>query len=141
ARFEQAQLAEIQEASTARINLYDERILETRDRLSADPACRDILDADRWPGIQAAFIELIDGRFDDDLAETWFNSAFFKMHRHVQMSERPTLVHSTPPAARPPSRRPLPRGSISPGCLTGLARQSLDEYSFDVPWTDYERDS
>lgn len=140
ARFEQAQWAEIQEASTARINLYDERILETRDRLSADPACRDILDADRWPEIKAAFIELIDGRFDDDLAETWFNSVFFKMHRHDQISDRTMFVHSTRPAVRPPSRIPLTRGFISGGCLTGLARQILDEYSFDVPWTDYERD-
>lgn len=140
ARFEQAQWAEIQEASTARINLYDERILETRDRLSADPACRDILDADRWPGIKAAFIELIDGRFDDDLAETWFNSVFFKMHRHDQISDRTMFVHSTRPAVRPPSRIPLTRGFISGGCLTALARQILDEYSFDVPWTDYERD-
>ncbi|SFQ80859.1 isocitrate dehydrogenase kinase/phosphatase [Halopseudomonas formosensis] len=140
ARFEQAQWAEIQEASTARINLYDERIFETRDRLSADPACKDILDADRWPEIKAAFIELIDGRFDDDLAETWFNSVFFKMHRHDQISDRTMFVHSTRPAVRPPSRIPLTRGFISGGCLMGLARQILDEYSFDVPWADYERD-
>ncbi|MGN5517663.1 bifunctional isocitrate dehydrogenase kinase/phosphatase [Halopseudomonas sp. Lyrl_26] len=140
ARFEQAQWAEIQEASTARINLYDERIFETRDRLSADPACKDILDADRWPEIKAAFIELIDGRFDDDLAETWFNSVFFKMHRHDQISDRTMFVHSTRPAVRPPSRIPLTRGFISGGCLMGLARQILDEYSFDAPWADYERD-
>ena len=140
ARFEQAQWPEIQETSTARINLYDERIFETRDQLSADPKCSDILDADNWPQIKAAFIELIENRFDDDLAETWFNSVFFKMHRHDQISDRTMFVHSTRPLTRPPSRIPLTRGFISGGCLTSLARNILDEYGFDVPWADFERD-
>ena len=140
ARFEQAQWPEIQETSTARINLYDERIFETRDRLSADPVCSDILDADNWPAIKAAYIELIENRFDDDLAETWFNSVFFKMHRHDQISDRTMFVHSTRPAIRKPSRIPLTRGFISGGCLTSLARNILEGYSFDVPWADFERD-
>lgn len=140
ARFEQAQWPEIQETSTARINLYDERVFETRDRLSADPQCSDILDADKWPAIKAAYIDLIEDRFDDDLAETWFNSVFFKMHRHDQISDRTMFVHSTRPATRKPSRIPLTRGFISGGCLSTLARQILEEYAFDVPWTDQERD-
>lgn len=140
ARFEQAQWPEIQETSTARINLYDERVFETRDRLSADPQCHDILDADNWPLIKAAYIELIEDRFDDDLAETWFNSVFFKMHRHDQISDRTMFVHSTRPLTRKPSRIALTRGFISGGCLTSLARQILEEYAFDVPWTDLERD-
>lgn len=140
ARFEQAQWPEIQETSTARINLYDERIFETRDRLSADPRCSDILDADNWPAIKAAYIELIENRFDDDLAETWFNSVFFKMHRHDQISDRTMFVHSTRPAIRKPSRIPLTRGFISGGCLTSLARNILEGYSFDVSWADSERD-
>ena len=140
ARFEKAQWPEIQDTSTARINLYDERILETRDRLSADPQCSTILDADNWPAIKAAYIELIEDRFDDDLAETWFNSVFFKMHRHDQISDRTMFVHSTRPLIRKPSRIALTRGFISGGCLTSLARQILEEYAFDVPWTDLERD-
>ncbi len=140
ARFEQAQWPEIQETSTARINLYDERVFETRDRLSADPQCSAILDADNWPSIKAAYIVLIEDRFDDDLAETWFNSVFFKMHRHDQISDRTMFVHSTRPLTRKPSRIPLTRGFISGGCLTSLARQILEEYAFDVPWTDLERD-
>ncbi|MEJ6654643.1 MAG: bifunctional isocitrate dehydrogenase kinase/phosphatase [Pseudomonas sp.] len=140
ARFELAQWTEIQEASTARINLYDERIYATRDTLSADPLCRDILDADCWPAIKQAYIALIEDRFDDDLAETWFNSVFFKMHRHDQISDRTMFVHSTRPPVRKPSRIQLTRGFISGGCLSSLARQILDEYAFDAPWADYERD-
>src|SRR5690606_34837449 len=134
ARFELAQWTEIQDASTARINLYDERIYATKDTLSADPLCRDILDADCWPAIKQAYIALIEDRFDDDLAETWFNSVFFKMHRHDQISDRTMFVHTTRPPVRKPSRVPLTRGFISGGCLTSLARQILDQYTFDVPW-------
>lgn len=140
ARFEQALWTDIQETSTARINLYDERIFETRDRLSADPECRDILDVEHWPAIKAAFIELIEDRFDDDLAETWFNSVFFKMHRHDQISDRTMFVHSTRQPIRKPSRIALTRGFISGSCLISLARQILYEYTFDVPWADFERD-
>ena len=100
----------------------------------------DILDADRWPAIKAAYIELIEGRFDDDLAETWFNSVFFKMHRHDQISDRTMFVHSTRPPVRKPSHIQLTRGFISGGCLYSLTRQILTEYTFDVPWADMERD-
>ncbi len=140
ARFEQAQWTEIQDASTARINLYEQRIYATKDALSADPASQALLDAEQWPNIKAAYIELIADRFDDDLAETWFNSVFFKTHRHDQISDLTMFVHSTRPENRKPSRIPLTRGFISGGCLHSLAKHILQEYAFNTAWADFERD-
>lgn len=140
-RFEQAKWVEIQEVSAARINLYEERIYATKDELCADPQCQGLLDVDQWPGIKAAYMELIEDRFDDDLAETWFNSVFFKTHRHDQISDRTMFVHTTRPVIRKPSRIPLTRGFISGGCLHSLANQILEQYAFETPWADFERDS
>ncbi|HCL40520.1 MAG TPA: bifunctional isocitrate dehydrogenase kinase/phosphatase, partial [Pseudomonas sp.] len=99
-----------------------------------------VLDVEAWPGIREAYIHLIDQRFDDELAETWFNSIFCSLHQHDQISDKTMFVHSTRPVSRPPSRIALTRGFISEGSLHDLAHQILSEYSFDVPWEDMTRD-
>ena len=140
ARFEQARWNDIQEASTLRINAYEEQVQETADGLAGSTFGPQILSVDAWPGIREAYIQLIDQRFDDELAETWFNSIFCSLHQHDQISDDTMFVHSTRPVTRPPSRIALTRGFISEGSLQGLAHQILSEYSFDVPWEDMTRD-
>ncbi len=140
ARFEQARWNDIQEASTLRINAYEEQVQETADGLAGSTFGPQILSVDAWPGIREAYIQLIDQRFDDELAETLFNSIFCSLHQHDQISDDTMFVHSTRPVTRPPSRIALTRGFISEGSLQGLAHQILSEYSFDVPWEDMTRD-
>ena len=140
ARFEQAHWNDIQLASTARINLYEDCVNDTVSRLRLTPAAAFLLDVTCWPEIRKAYIPLIDLRFDDELAETWFNSIFTSLHQHDQISDETMFVHSSRPTTRPPSRIPLTRGFISDGSLEGLVRQILDEHSFDVPWANFERD-
>lgn len=139
-RFEQARWNDIQLASTARINLYEDCVHAVATRLGEAPAANAILDVTCWPDIRKAYITLIDQRFDGELAETWFNSIFCSLHHHDQISDETMFVHSTRPARRPPSRIPLTRGFISGGSLDGLVRQILDEHSFDTPWANFERD-
>ncbi len=139
-RFEQARWSDIQLASTARINLYEDCVQATANELERSPAAEFILDVGCWPDIRQAYITLIDQRFDDELAETWFNSIFTSLHQHDQISDNTMFVHSSRPATRPPSRIPLTRGFISDGSLDGLVRQILDEHSFDAPWANFERD-
>lgn len=139
-RFEKARWNEIQEASTARINLYEECVGATSVALEADAPASNILDVTRWPAIRLAYIDLIAQRFDDELAETWFNSIFTSLHHHDQISDETMFVHTTRPPGRPPSRTPLTRGFISDGSLENLARQVLDDHSFSTPWLDYDGD-
>ena len=74
-RFERAQWQEAQQASAARINLYEEKVAETRERL-LQGFDASLLEVGQWPLVKSAYIALIDLRFDDELAETWFNSIF-----------------------------------------------------------------
>ncbi|SFM53543.1 bifunctional isocitrate dehydrogenase kinase/phosphatase [Halopseudomonas yangmingensis] len=135
-RFELAQWDGIQEASTARINLYEEQVQVTADALLLQAEQSGILDASRWPEIRLAYIDIINGRFDDELAETWFNSIFCSLHQHELISDQTMFVHSTRPAHRIPSRVQLTRGFVSNGSLENLVREILEEFSFDVPWAD-----
>ncbi|PKM05207.1 MAG: bifunctional isocitrate dehydrogenase kinase/phosphatase [Gammaproteobacteria bacterium HGW-Gammaproteobacteria-6] len=139
-RFEQADWSAVQEASTARINLYEQCVFTTSSELKADNQANQVMDAARWPAIRLAYIEVIEPRFDDELAETWFNSIFTSLHKHELISDETMFVHSTRPPTRQPSRIPLTRGFISDGSLDGLVRQILDEHSFDAPWADFEAD-
>ena len=140
ARFEQARWTEIQDASTARINLYEDCVDLTVDSLIATEDNAVIMEVKSWPEIRRAYIDLINQRFDGELSETWFNSAFCRLHQHDDISDETMFVHSTRPVTRPPSHIPLTRGFISGGSLDDLAGQILDEFAFDVPWEDYDRD-
>jgi isocitrate dehydrogenase kinase/phosphatase len=139
-RFEDARWTEIQEASTARINLYEECVNATSAALEHNQTASNILDVTRWPDIRMAYIELISQRFDDELAETWFNSVFTNLHHHDQISDNTMFVHTTRPLTRPPSRTPLTRGFISDGSLDALVKQVLDEHRFNTPWVNFEGD-
>ncbi|HDY97881.1 MAG TPA: bifunctional isocitrate dehydrogenase kinase/phosphatase [Pseudomonas sabulinigri] len=141
ARFEQAHWNDIQEASTQRINAYEDQVHRTANELGASDAGSTVNDVSAWPAIRLAYIQAIESRFDDELAETWFNSIFCSLHRHDQISDATMFVHSTRPATRPPSRNALTRGFISDGSLENLARQVMQEFSFDTPWEDFERDA
>ncbi|SDR90069.1 isocitrate dehydrogenase kinase/phosphatase [Halopseudomonas sabulinigri] len=141
ARFEQARWNDIQEASTQRINAYEDQVHRTANELVASPAGTAVTDVSNWPDIRRAYISAIETRFDDELAETWFNSIFTSLHQHDQISDETMFVHSTRPLSRPPSRNALTRGFISDGSLENLASQILREFSFDTPWEDLERDT
>lgn len=139
-RFEQARWVDIQEASTVRINLYETSVAATTQSLLESFEQQLIMSVDSWVQIRLAYIELIDPRFDGELAETWYNSIFCQLHHHDQISDLTMFVQSTRPATRQPSHIPLTRGFISEGSLESLARQILDEYSFDTPWQDIDRE-
>ncbi|MBJ7546795.1 bifunctional isocitrate dehydrogenase kinase/phosphatase, partial [Pseudomonas sp. OA3] len=98
-RFEQAQWQEAQQASAARINLYEEKVAETREHL-LQGFDASLLDVGQWPLVKSAYIALIDLRFDDELAETWFNSIFCSLFSHDQISDGCMFIHTTRPSLR-----------------------------------------
>ena len=68
ARFESALWQDAQEASAARINLYEQKVSQVRQRLQSAFAEQGLLDASQWPLVKHAYIRLIDPRLDDELA-------------------------------------------------------------------------
>ncbi len=100
ARFEGARWQDAQAASAARINLYEEKVAEVNARLRAGFEADALLDVGIWPLVKSAYISLIDLRFDDELAETWYNSAFCSLFSHDLISDGCMFIHTTRPSLR-----------------------------------------
>ncbi len=140
ARFEQAQWQEAQQASAARINLYEEKVSEVGERLHQAIDAEGLLDVQLWPLVKSAYINLIDSRFDDELAETWFNSIFCGLFSHDCISDGCMFIHTTRPSLRSHERAAQTRSYLPQVNLSGMLEQVFADYRFDVPYEDLPRD-
>lgn len=139
-RFEQAQWQEIQQASAARIALYEECVSTVSERLRAVYEADVLLDVEHWPLVKSAYIGLIDLRYDDELAETWFNSIFCGLFSHDQINDGCMFIHTTRPALRVNERAPQTRVYEPKGDVEQALRQIFTDFSFEVGYEDLERD-
>ena len=138
-RFEQALWQETQQASAARINLYEAKVGEVvgrlRQRFNAE-----LEDVGQWPLVKSAYIALIDLRFDDELAETWFNSIFCGLFSHDLISDGCMFIHTTRPSLRSQQRAAQTR-SYRPGTgLPEMLEAIFADYRFSVAFEDLPRD-
>ncbi|MGE8359012.1 bifunctional isocitrate dehydrogenase kinase/phosphatase [Pseudomonas sp.] len=139
ARFEQAQWQEAQQASAARINLYEEKVGEVSDGLRQRFSAQ-LLDVTQWPLVKSAYIGLIDLRFDDELAETWFNSIFCSLFSHDLISDGCMFIHTTRPSLHDRQRAAQTRRYRCEQNLGDMLQAIFADYRFAVPFADLPRD-
>ncbi|EDO25796.1 predicted protein, partial [Nematostella vectensis] len=139
-RFEQAQWQEIQQASAARIALYEECVSAVSASLGQAYSAEVLLDVAQWPLVKSAYIALIDLRYDDELAETWFNSIFCGLFSHDQINDGCMFIHTTRPALRVNERAPQTRLYEPKGNVEQALRQVFEDFSFEVGYENLERD-
>jgi isocitrate dehydrogenase kinase/phosphatase len=139
ARFERAQWQDAQRASAARITLYEEKVAETATALRLSTDGQVLLDVLRWPVIKRDYIEQINRRFDDELAETWYNSIFCTLFSHDCISDGTMFIHTTRPANRAQrvaqTRRYQPSGD-----MRGVLEQILGDVALDIAFADFDGD-
>ena len=140
ARFEQALWQEAQQASAARISLYEEKVNQTSAALRLAFDATQLLDASAWPVVKSAYIELIDVRLDDELAETWFNSIFCGLFSHDLISDGCMFIHTTRPSMRPHERVAQIRSYHVANDIPCLLRQIFSDYQLKVPYADLSTD-
>ena len=139
ARFEGALWQDAQEASAARINLYEQKVSQVRQRLQSAFAEQGLLDASQWPLVKHAYIRLIDPRLDDELAETWYNSTFCSLFSHDLISDDCMFIHTTRPALREP--RAAQTLTYRPaGQLSLTLTQIFSDYAFSEAYADLPGD-
>lgn len=139
-RFEQAQWQEIQRAAAARIALYEEKVAEVGQLLRDGFPEPVLLDVHLWPLVKSAYINLIDVRFDDELAETWFNSIFCALFSHDLISDGCMFIHTTRPSLRAHERMPQTRSYRPDGDLLTALAAIFEDYRFGCPYDDLPRD-
>ncbi|AZC16977.1 MULTISPECIES: bifunctional isocitrate dehydrogenase kinase/phosphatase [Pseudomonas] len=138
-RFEQAQWQEAQRASTARINLYEEKVGETVARLHQAFSDEVLMDVSQWPLAKSACIGMIDLRLDDELSETWYNSIFCGLFSHDLISDGCMFIHTTRPSLRR-ARAAQTRSYTPRGELSSMLRQIFTDYRFSVDYADLSGD-
>lgn len=139
-RFELAQWQEAQTASADRINLYEDKVAQTVGRVCGAVEGSVLLDLSNWPDVKSAYIELINERFDDELAETWFNSIFCSLFNHDAIGDSCMFINSTRPDLRCSERGVQTRIYKPCGDLAQALGQILDDYAFSVPYAQREQD-
>jgi isocitrate dehydrogenase kinase/phosphatase len=140
ARFEQAQWQAAQAASAARISLYEEKVNEVTGWLNDTFASEILLDAACWPLVKSAYIELIDPRPDDELAETWYNSIFCSLFSHDLISDGCMFIHTTRPSLRHQQRAAQTRIYRPQGNLMAMLTRIFSDYRFNVAYADLPGD-
>ena len=137
ARFEAADWAGAQQASTARIECIPRAVTDVVDRLRLDPRA----DLERWRAARTPYRALIEDRADRRLAETFFNSVYCRIWDHRAITDANCFVHSTF-ERREPAEEPLLKacpGDDARG-WRGVFERILEERAFALPWQDLARD-
>jgi len=138
-RFEAADWPGVRAATRARIDMYDQRVKEAVDEVTArfPEARRDT----SWPAIKRAYVQLLLEHQQPELAETFFNSVACRLldrtyydNRHIFW--RPAVSTEALDAYQPTYRCYYP----TKGGLAQVLRAIVADLHFGDRWEDLERD-
>jgi isocitrate dehydrogenase kinase/phosphatase len=139
-RWEHADWSGVDEASRARIDMYDQRVREGVDalRTSLDGV---VLEEALWPVIKRAFIGMLHEHAQPECAETFFNSVARRVldrryHRNDHIFTRPAISTEHLEGTEPTYRCYYPEGLD----IRGTLRRALEEYAIERPFLDLDRD-
>ena len=138
-RFANADWQGLREASIERINLYK---TSTRETLATVKllAGQELKHLEFWREARKIYADLIDGRDNFEIAETYFNSMYCAVFSHQKIRDEYAFVFS-PQGDMPPADVSKVYRTYRPGgSMTGMLGQLLDDYAFTVPYEDKSRD-
>jgi len=139
-RFETANWQGVHEASTERIDLYKSKISRVV-RLVREVTSQDLSRLELWHEARSAYAQLVSSHSNYEIAETFFNSIYCRIHDHSPIHDRYIFVKPS----RALEDKPLPDYSIyvryeMAAGLVDLVSRILDDFAFTVPWEDKRRD-
>ena len=143
-RFERGDWTGLQQAGRERIDYYDQRVLETVERIEGEFALAGLEEASRdrlWQAVKQRFVGLLSEHRQPECAETFFNSVCTKLLHRIYFHNR--FIFVRPGVAtdymdsEPPSIRSYyPAGE---GLRRTLRRMAVD-LGLAAPFVDIERD-
>ncbi|HSH57151.1 MAG TPA: bifunctional isocitrate dehydrogenase kinase/phosphatase, partial [Halomonas sp.] len=140
-RFATAAWREAQQASAARINLYEEKVQATLKRLRRGFSEELLTDCEQWREARGHYAALIDQRLDYELAETYFNSMFCSLFHHRHIRNDWMFVYSSRERAARLSGLTLCRRVRVQGEWSAGLRWALDDARLAPPFIDLEQDA
>jgi isocitrate dehydrogenase kinase/phosphatase len=140
ARFEAQDWQGMHAASIQRIDLYKEsttRVLQYVELIAGEQ----LHDLNFWRQARESYAALIRGHSNFEIAETFYNSVYCGVFKHLKIRDEYAFVFS------PQGDMPAPDVSTvyrSYACVDGNfeapLRMLLQDYGFDLPWEHLERD-
>lgn len=138
--FEHSDWSKIQRLVADRIQVYDQRVVETIDELKEDYA-EIILHEDTWRFTKTAYIALLVDHHQPELAETFFNSVSTKLldkayYRNQFIFVKPAAATEYIDSDRGTFKSFYPQDNDLRPCFSKV----LDFFEWNTPFADKERD-
>ena len=142
-RWERADWAAVNEASRARIDMYDQRVGEGVEAVHTALGGV-VLEEALWPTIKRSFIGMLHEHMQPELAETFFNSVARRVldrryYKNDYIFTRPAISTEHLDGTAPTYRCYYPDASTGSD-LCGVFREALLAFELSLPFADLERD-
>ncbi len=138
-RFENADWQGMRQASTQRIDLYKVKTRQVNEyvELIAGDQLREY---DFWREARSVYSRLIEGHNNFEIAETFFNSVYCAVFKHRKIRNEYAFVFSPHGDMPPADVSKVYRTYRLDGTMSALLEQLLDDYAFNIPYEDKQRD-
>jgi isocitrate dehydrogenase kinase/phosphatase len=138
-RFENGDWQGIHKSSEQRIDLYKAKVgqvLEFVKLIAGDK----LHDLHFWSEARSHYAALIDGHNNFEIAETFFNSIYCSTFSHRKIRDDYAFVFSPQSDMPPVTELDIFRRYRAREGLEGMLRELLDDYAFNIPYEDLDRD-
>jgi isocitrate dehydrogenase kinase/phosphatase len=138
-RFESCAWHAVQDASTARLDLYKIHTAEVVAAVEHVLGGAEFTSA-LWRATKAQYITLITPRFDRELAETFFNSIKRDITHSEVIDDTQMFVWSAFVDPPPGPEAPLCNSYLLSNDVVANVKQMLKDVDIDLPWQNQDRD-
>jgi isocitrate dehydrogenase kinase/phosphatase len=138
-RFENADWHGIRDSSIERIDLYKQRTTEIQQYVELI-AGEHLNDLGFWHEAREVYAGLIEGHNNFEIAETFFNSMYCMVFKHRKIRNEYAFVFSPHGDMPPADVSKVYRTYRLDGSMAELFRELLNDYAFNIPYEDLERD-
>ncbi len=138
-RFESRDWHGLQADQQERLTLYRDAVGKSRLRLSEMLTDR-LKDRDLWREAKTMYEELVLNLYYKDIAETFFNSVYRHVHKGLSVDRELMFVLPAHDKMNLTSARPIYHTYFANQSAESLVRQLFNDFPFDVPFEDFERD-
>jgi isocitrate dehydrogenase kinase/phosphatase len=138
-RFENADWHGIRQSSIQRIDLYKvktKQVFEYVELIAGDQ----LRDFDFWRDAREVYSRLIEGHNNFEIAETFFNSVYCAVFKHRKIRNEYAFVFSPHGDMPPADVSKVYRSYRLEGSMSALLERLLDDYAFNIPYEDMQRD-
>jgi len=138
-RFEQAEWSSMQDMSSRRIDIYKKTVMETLQD-ARHIAGDHIEELSFWSDTRAIYAKLVKGMTNFEIAETFYNSIFNSHFGHRSIRNEYAFVFSPQGDVPPVDMGRVVRHSPVQNGMSEAFTQLLEDFAFNVPYEDLERD-